>query len=151
MGGGTGLSALFRGLRKLGARVRIRPAARAAQFFLIDGIVTVTDDVGKLLAVCAASISSCRPAHPQLHGALARTALLKTAFSIQVQAGHGLTGHIRESFFLAALTQLARFPRGRVRVRAIVLAISRAHFFHPPRFPNVPLSLLFVNGRRFRG
>jgi uncharacterized cofD-like protein len=150
LGGGTGLSALLRGL-KLHVVPRHDPFP-TAQRPIVDlaAIVTVTDDGG--------SSGRLRREHRILPPGDIRNcmvalskdeALLSRLFQYRFSAGRGLTGHNFGNLFLAALTHVTGDFAEAVRVSSRVLAI-RGRIF-PSTVSNVTLEAILENGQRVHG
>src|SRR5258708_11698311 len=146
MGGGTGLSALLRGLKEHVVRGSDQAPTRERPISDLTAIVTVTDDGGSSgrlrrenRMLPPGDIRNCMVA-------LAKDeALLSRLFQYRFQAGHGLTGHNFGNLFLAALTHVTRdFPEA-VRLSTKVLAIPPRIF--PSTISNVhpPATLLHAN------
>lgn len=150
MGGGTGLSALLRGLKN-------HIASRSESMSLLEqpitdltAIVTVTDDGGSSgrlrrenRMLPPGDIRNCMVALSK------DEALLSRLFQYRFSAGRGLRGHNFGNLFLAALTHVTGDFAEAVRVSGKVLAI-RGRIF-PSTLSNVSLSATLENGRRVRG
>jgi len=150
LGGGTGLSALLRGLREHVVRGPVRLPTRERPISDLAAIVTVTDDGG--------SSGRLRREHRILPPGDIRNcmvalskdeALLSRLFQYRFQAGRGLTGHSFGNLFLAALTHVTGDFVEAVRVSSEVLAI-RGRLF-PSTTANVHLVATLANGKRVRG
>ena len=150
LGGGTGLSALLRGLREHVVRGPDRLPTRDRPLSDLAAIVTVTDDGG--------SSGRLRREHRILPPGDIRNcmvalskdeALLSRLFQYRFHAGRGLTGHSFGNLFLAALTHVTGDFAEAVRVSSKVLAI-RGRIF-PSTTSNVHLVATLANGRRVRG
>ena len=150
LGGGTGLSALLRGLKQ--HVVPRHDPFPTAQRPIVDlaAIVTVTDDGG--------SSGRLRREHRILPPGDIRNcmvalskdeALLSRLFQYRFSAGHGLTGHNFGNLFLAALTHVTGDFAEAVRVSSRVLAI-RGRIF-PSTISNVTLEAVLENGKRVDG
>jgi uncharacterized cofD-like protein len=150
LGGGTGLSALLRGLKNhLAARgdatsLKDRPITDLA------AIVTVTDDGGSSgrlrrenRILPPGDIRNCMVALSK------DEALLGRLFQYRFHAGRGLRGHNFGNLFLAALTHVTGDFAEAVRVSGKVLAI-RGRIF-PSTVSNVDLVATLENGKRVRG
>ncbi len=150
LGGGTGLSALLRGLKNhLAARgdavsLKERPITDLA------AIVTVTDDGGSSgrlrrenRILPPGDIRNCMVALSK------DEALLGRLFQYRFHAGRGLRGHNFGNLFLAALTHVTGDFAEAVRVSGKVLAI-RGRIF-PSTISNVTLVATLENGKRVRG
>jgi uncharacterized cofD-like protein len=150
LGGGTGLSALLRGLKE-------HLALRNADIFTkerpisdIAAIVTVTDDGGSSgrlrrenRMLPPGDIRNCMVALSK------DEALLSRLFQYRFRAGRGLRGHNFGNLFLAALTHVTGDFAEAVRVSSKVLAI-RGRIF-PSTVSNVNLIATLANGKRVRG
>ena len=150
LGGGTGLSALLRGLREHVVRGPDRLPTRERPISDLAAIVTVTDDGG--------SSGRLRREHRILPPGDIRNcmvalskdeALLSRLFQYRFHAGRGLTGHSFGNLFLAALTHVTGDFAEAVRVSSKVLAI-RGRIF-PSTTSNVHLVATLANGKRVRG
>src|SRR5260221_7662233 len=149
-GGGSGLSALLRGLN-------LHVVPRHGQFPtaqrpIVDlaAIVTVTDDGGSSgrlrrenRILPPGDIRNCMVALSK------DEALLSRLFQYRFSAGHGLTGHNFGNLFLAALTHVTGDFAEAVRVSSRVLAI-RGRIF-PSTISNVTLRAILENGKRVHG
>jgi uncharacterized cofD-like protein len=150
LGGGTGLSALLRGLREHVVRGPVRLPNRERPISDLAAIVTVTDDGGSSgrlrrenRMLPPGDIRNCMVALSK------DEALLSRLFQYRFQAGRGLTGHNFGNLFLAALTHVTGDFAEAVRVSSKVLAI-RGRIF-PSTVSNVHLVATLVNGKRVRG
>jgi uncharacterized cofD-like protein len=150
LGGGTGLSALLRGL-KLHVVPRHDPFP-TAQRPIVDlaAIVTVTDDGGSSgrlrrenRILPPGDIRNCMVALSK------DEALLSRLFQYRFSEGHGLSGHNFGNLFLAALTHVTGDFAEAVRVSSRVLAI-RGRIF-PSTVSNVTLEATLENGQRVHG
>jgi uncharacterized cofD-like protein len=150
LGGGTGLSALLRGL-KLHVVPRHDPYP-TAQRPIVDlaAIVTVTDDGGSSgrlrrenRILPPGDIRNCMVALSK------DEALLSRLFQFRFCAGNGLKGHNFGNLFLAALTHVTGDFAEAVRVSSRVLAI-RGRIF-PSTVSNVTLEATLENGQRVHG
>jgi uncharacterized cofD-like protein len=148
LGGGTGLSALLRGLKKYIAERGKHQASRPIG--TLTAVVTVTDDGGssgrlrrEYQVLPPGDIRNCMVA-------LSRDeALLGDLFQYRFPAGRGLAGHSFGNLFLTALTNVTGdFPRA-VQVSAQVLAI-RGRIF-PSTAQNVTLEAELANGKIVKG
>jgi uncharacterized cofD-like protein len=150
LGGGTGLSALLRGLKEHVVRGSDQAPTRERPISDLTAIVTVTDDGGSSgrlrrenRMLPPGDIRNCMVA-------LAKDeALLSRLFQYRFQAGHGLIGHNFGNLFLAALTHVTGDFAEAVRVSSKVLAI-RGRIF-PSTLANVHLVATLVNGKRIQG
>ena len=150
LGGGTGLSALLRGLKQhVVPRHDPYPTAKRP---IVDlaAIVTVTDDGGSSgrlrrenRVLPPGDIRNCMVALSK------DEALLSRLFQFRFSAGHGLTGHNFGNLFLAALTHVTGDFAEAVRVSSRVLAI-RGRIF-PSTISNVTLEAILENGERVHG
>src|SRR5262250_2169007 len=150
LGGGTGLSALLRGLREHVVRGPDRLPTHERPISDLAAIVTVTDDGG--------SSGRLRREHRILPPGDIRNcmvalskdeALLSRLFQYRFHAGRGLTGHSFGNLFLAALTHVTGDFAEAVRVSSQVLAI-RGRIF-PSTISNVHLVATLANGKRVHG
>lgn len=150
LGGGTGLSALLRGLKQHVVRRTDRRPTRERPIADLAAIVTVTDDGG--------SSGRLRREHRMLPPGDIRNclvalskdeALLSRLFQYRFQAGRGLRGHSFGNLFLTALTQVTGDFAEAVRLSGKVLAI-RGRIF-PSTLSNVHLVATLANGKRVRG
>jgi uncharacterized cofD-like protein len=150
LGGGTGLSALLRGL-KLHVVPRHDPYP-TAQRPIVDlaAIVTVTDDGGSSgrlrrenRVLPPGDIRNCMVALSK------DEALLSRLFQYRFSAGRGLAGHNFGNLFLAALTHITGDFAEAVRVSSRVLAI-RGRIF-PSTVSNATLEAILENGKRVQG
>src|SRR5215470_9651147 len=150
LGGGTGLSALLRGLKQhVVPRHDPYPTAERP---IVDlaAIVTVTDDGGSSgrlrrenRVLPPGDIRNCMVALSK------DEALLSRLFQYRFSAGHGLIGHNFGNLFLAALTHVTGDFAEAVRVSSSVLAI-RGRIF-PSTLSNVSLVATLEDGRRVHG
>ncbi len=148
LGGGTGLSAVLRGLKEhIAERGKRRPKQPISD---LTAIVTVTDDGGssgrlrrEYRVLPPGDIRNCMVA-------LSRDELLLgDLFQYRFPAGRGLAGHSFGNLFLTALTNVTGdFPRA-VQVSAQVLAI-RGRIF-PSTAQNVTLQAELENGKVVAG
>src|SRR5258706_6297087 len=150
LGGGTGLSALLRGLKQ--HVVPRHDPFPTAQRPIVDlaAIVTVTDDGGSSgrlrrenRILPPGDIRNCMVALSK------DETLLSRLFQYRFSAGHGLTGHNFGNLFLAALTHVTGDFAEAVRVSSRVLAI-RGRIF-PSTISNVTLQAILENGKRVHG
>jgi uncharacterized cofD-like protein len=150
LGGGTGLSALLRGLKEHVVRRGDQHPTLKRPVTDLAAIVTVTDDGGSSgrlrrenRILPPGDIRNCMVA-------LANDeALLSRLFQYRFSAGRGLSGHNFGNLFLAALTHVTGDFSEAVRVSAKVLAI-RGRIF-PSTLSNVHLVATLADGRRVRG
>src|SRR5271167_1285399 len=148
LGGGTGLSAVLRGLKEhIAERGKRRPKQSIAD---LTAVVTVTDDGGssgrlrrEYRILPPGDIRNCLVA-------LSRDELLLGhLFQYRFPAGRGLGGHSFGNLFLTALTNVTGdFPRA-VQLSAQVLAI-RGRIF-PSTAQNVTLEAELEDGAIVRG
>ena len=150
LGGGTGLSALLRGLKLHVVRRTDRQPTAERPIADIAAIVTVTDDGGSSgrlrrenRILPPGDIRNCMVALSK------DEALLSRLFQYRFQAGRGLRGHNFGNLFLAALTHVTGDFAEAVRVSSKVLAI-RGRIF-PSTVSNVHLVAKLANGRRVQG
>ncbi len=150
LGGGTGLSALLRGL-KLHVVPRHDPFPTVKRPIVdLAAIVTVTDDGGSSgrlrrenRILPPGDIRNCMVALSK------DEALLSRLFQYRFSAGRGLAGHNFGNLFLAALTHVTGDFAEAVRVSSRVLAI-RGRIF-PSTVSNVTLKAVLENGQRVHG
>lgn len=150
LGGGTGLSALLRGM-KMHVVPRHDPFPSLRRPIVdLAAIVTVTDDGGSSgrlrrenRILPPGDIRNCMVALSK------DEALLSRLFQYRFSAGHGLTGHNFGNLFLAALTHITGDFAEAVRVSSRVLAI-RGRIF-PSTLANVTLKAILENGKLVRG
>jgi uncharacterized cofD-like protein len=150
LGGGTGLSALLRGL-KLHVVPRHDPyPTKKRPIVDLAAIVTVTDDGGSSgrlrrenRILPPGDIRNCMVALSK------DEALLSRLFQYRFAAGLGLKGHNFGNLFLAALTHITGDFAESVRVSSRVLAI-RGRIF-PSTLANVTLKAILENGKLVRG
>ncbi len=150
LGGGTGLSALLRGLKEHVVRRADRHATRERPIADLAAIVTVTDDGGSSgrlrrenRMLPPGDIRNCMVALSK------DEALLGRLFQYRFHAGRGLVGHNFGNLFLAALTHVTGDFAEAVRVSSKVLAI-RGRIF-PSTISNVHLTATLANGQRVSG
>jgi len=150
LGGGTGLSALLRGLKQ--HVVPRHDPYPTAQRPIVDlaAIVTVTDDGGSSgrlrrenRILPPGDIRNCLVALSK------DEALLSRLFQYRFSAGRGLAGHNFGNLFLAALTHVTGDFAEAVRVSSRVLAI-RGRIF-PSTVSNVTLQAILENGKLVHG
>lgn len=150
LGGGTGLSALLRGLKEHLARRNADIFTKERPISDIAAIVTVTDDGGSSgrlrrenRMLPPGDIRNCMVALSK------DEALLSRLFQYRFRAGRGLRGHNFGNLFLAALTHVTGDFAEAVRVSSKVLAI-RGRIF-PSTVSNVNLIATLATGKRVRG
>jgi uncharacterized cofD-like protein len=149
IGGGTGLSALLRGLKRHVVEPR-RRARLKPTISRLTAVVTVTDEGGssgrlrrEFQILPPGDIRNCMVA-------LAEDEKLFTQlFNYRFEGGRGLSGHSFGNLFLAALTGLTRDFAKAVRVSSEVLAI-RGEIF-PSTLSDVRLKALLQDGRTLSG
>ena len=150
LGGGTGLSALLRGLKQHVVPRHDPYPTRAHPIVDLAAIVTVTDDGGSSgrlrrenRILPPGDIRNCMVALSK------DEALLSRLFQFRFSAGQGLAGHNFGNLFLAALTHVTGDFAEAVRVSSRVLAI-RGRIF-PSTVSNVTLQAVLENGQRVHG
>lgn len=150
LGGGTGLSALLRGLKEHVLRRSDQQPTAKRPIGDLAAIVTVTDDGGSSgrlrrenRILPPGDIRNCMVALSK------DEALLSHLFQYRFQAGRGLRGHNFGNLFLAALTHVTGDFAEAVRVSSKVLAI-RGRIF-PSTVSNVHLVATLADGRRVQG
>lgn len=157
LGGGTGLSALLRGLKRHVAQRKPfalpeGPAAaqEAAAIAELAAVVTVTDDGGssgrlrreyKILP--PGDIRNCMVALSK------DEALLGRLFQYRFASGHGLRGHSFGNLFLTAMTHITGDFNEAVKLSGEVLAIRGR--IYPSTLRNVALEAVLENGKRVAG
>jgi uncharacterized cofD-like protein len=150
LGGGTGLSALLRGLKEHVVRGDDKNPNAERPISDLAAIVTVTDDGGSSgrlrrenRILPPGDIRNCMVALSK------DEALLGRLFQYRFHAGRGLTGHNFGNLFLAALTHITGDFTEAIRESSRVLA-TRGRIF-PSTLANVHLVATLTNGRRVRG
>ena len=150
LGGGTGLSALLRGLKEHVVLRTDHHASRERPIADLAAIVTVTDDGGSSgrlrrenRILPPGDIRNCMVALSK------DEALLGRLFQYRFHAGHGLVGHNFGNLFLAALTHVTGDFAEAVRVSSKVLAI-RGRIF-PSTISNVHLTATLADGQHVSG
>ena len=150
LGGGTGLSALLRGLKQHVLRGGDKNPNAERPISDLAAIVTVTDDGGSSgrlrrenRILPPGDIRNCMVALSK------DEALLGRLFQYRFHAGRGLIGHNFGNLFLAALTHITGDFTEAIRESSKVLAI-RGRIF-PSTLANVHLVATLTNGRRVRG
>jgi uncharacterized cofD-like protein len=149
IGGGTGLSAVLRGLKRHVEEVA-RPATIEPRITRLTAVVTVTDEGGSsgrlrrdFRILPPGDIRNCMVA-------LAEDEKLMTQlFKYRFASGHGLKGHSLGNLFLAALTHLTRDFAKAVRLSSEVLAI-RGEIF-PSTLSDIRLKAQLRGGRVIYG
>lgn len=150
LGGGTGLSALLRGLKEYVVRRSDHQPTCERPITDLAAVVTVTDDGGSSgrlrrenRMLPPGDIRNCMVA-------LAKDeTLLTRLFQYRFHAGRGLSGHNFGNLFLTALTHVTGDFGEAVRVSAKVLAV-RGRIF-PSTLSNVHLVATLANGKRVHG
>jgi uncharacterized cofD-like protein len=150
LGGGTGLSALLRGLKEHVIRRSDHQPTAGRPILDLAAIVTVTDDGGSSgrlrrenRMLPPGDVRNCMVA-------LAKDeTLLTRLFQYRFRAGRGLSGHNFGNLFLTALTHVTGDFAEAVRVSAKVLAV-RGRIF-PSTLENVHLVATLSNGQRVHG
>ena len=150
LGGGTGLSALLRGLKEHVVRRSDRQATAERPITDLAAIVTVTDDGGSSgrlrrenRMLPPGDIRNCMVALSK------DETLLSRLFQYRFHAGRGLRGHNFGNLFLAALTHVTGDFAEAVRVSSKVLAV-RGRIF-PSTLSNVHLVAALANGKQVQG
>jgi uncharacterized cofD-like protein len=150
LGGGTGLSALLRGLKEHVVRGDDKNPSAQRPISDLAAIVTVTDDGGSSgrlrrenRILPPGDIRNCMVALSK------DEALLGRLFQYRFHAGRGLTGHNFGNLFLAALTHITGDFTEAIRESSRVLA-TRGRIF-PSTLANVHLVATLENGRRVHG
>lgn len=150
MGGGTGLSALLRGLREHVVRRGDPCPTLDRPITDLAAIVTVTDDGGSSgrlrrenRMLPPGDIRNCMVALSK------DEALLSRLFQYRFHAGRGLRGHNFGNLFLAALSHVTGDFAEAIRVSSKVLAV-RGRIF-PSTLSNVHLVATLANGTRVHG
>jgi uncharacterized cofD-like protein len=150
LGGGTGLSALLRGLKQNVVRRSDHHPTLARPITDLAAIVTVTDDGGSSgrlrrenRMLPPGDIRNCMVALSK------DEALLSRLFQYRFRAGRGLRGHNFGNLFLAALTHVTGDFAEAVRVSSKVLAV-RGRIF-PSTLSNVHLIATLADGKRVKG
>jgi uncharacterized cofD-like protein len=145
IGGGTGLSALLRGLKHHVAE-RSRRAQLKPNISRLTAVVTVTDEGGSsgrlrrdFQILPPGDIRNCMVALAE------DEELFTRLFNYRFAGGEGLEGHSFGNLFLAALTHLTRDFAKAVRVSSEVLAI-RGEIF-PSTLSDVRLKAHLQDGR----
>jgi uncharacterized cofD-like protein len=150
LGGGTGLSALLRGLKENVVRRSDQHATRERPITDLVAIVTVTDDGGSSgrlrrenRMLPPGDIRNCMVALSK------DEALMGRLFQYRFQAGRGLRGHNFGNLFLTALTEVTGDFAEAVRVTSRVLAI-RGRIF-PSTLSNIHLIATLADGCKVHG
>lgn len=150
LGGGTGLSTILRGLKRVSfGQYGERHAAGAPQLE-IGAVVTVSDDGGSsgrlrraLDILATGDIRNCMVALAE------DEALLSRLFQYRFSNGRGLRGHSFGNLFLAALTHVTGDFHQAIQLSSEVLAIH-GHIF-PSTLKNVELVAEMASGRKMVG
>ncbi len=150
LGGGTGLSALLRGLKEHVVRRSDQHPTLKRPITDLAAIVTVTDDGGSSgrlrrenRILPPGDIRNCMVALSK------DEALLSRLFQYRFHVGRGLRGHNFGNLFLAALTHVTGDFAEAVRVSCKVLAV-RGRIF-PSTLSNVHLVATLADGKRVQG
>src|SRR6266550_7723699 len=151
IGGGTGLSALLKGLKHFVSLPVERSSATPVEPVIsgLCAVVTVSDDGGssgrlrkELNMLPPGDIRNCIVALSQ------DEALLSRLFQHRFSKG-GLEGHNFGNLFLAALTSITKDFGEAVRLSSEIL-LTRGHIY-PATTANVELEALMEDGTRVRG
>ena len=150
LGGGTGLSAILRGLKRIAHGPYGEPRAANAPFLDIGAVVTVSDDGGSsgrlrraLDILATGDIRSCMVALAE------DEALLSRLFQYRFPDGRGLRGHSFGNLFLAALARVTGDFHQAIQLSSEVLAIH-GHIY-PSTLKNVQLVAEMASGRKMVG
>jgi uncharacterized cofD-like protein len=150
LGGGTGLSALLRGLKNHVVRRSDRHATTERPIADLVAIVTVTDDGGSSgrlrrenRMLPPGDIRNCMVALSK------DEALMGRLFQFRFSSGRGLRGHNFGNLFLTALTHVTGDFVEAVRESSKVLA-TRGRIF-PSTLSNVHLAATLTNGKKVAG
>jgi uncharacterized cofD-like protein len=151
IGGGTGLSALLRGLKAFVLHhTPDAPPAGTGPYADITAVVTVTDDGGssgrlrrELGTLPPGDIRNCMVALSE------DEALLSQLFQYRFKSGRGLKGHSFGNLFLSAMTSLTGDFAKAIAFSSEVLA-SRGRIF-PSTSENVTLTAELESGERVAG
>ncbi len=145
IGGGTGLSALLKGLKHLS-----RSFDQESLLVDITAVVTVTDDGGSsgrlrrdFDVLPPGDIRNCMVALSE------DEALLSQLFQYRFQSGRGLAGHSFGNLFLTALTHITGEFSEAVKQSSKALAIMGS--IYPSTAANVQLEAEMVGGTLVRG
>jgi len=150
LGGGTGLSALLRGLKEHVIRDRDKNPTPDLPISDLAAIVTVTDDGGSSGRLRRETGSSLPVISVIAWSRFPTTRLCWAAcFNIAFMLAAVLIGHNFGNLFLAALTHITGDFTEAIRESSKVLAI-RGRIF-PSTLANVHLVATLTNGRRVRG
>ncbi len=150
LGGGTGLSTILRGLKRLALGPYPASSAADAPFLDLGAVVTVSDDGGSsgrlrraFDILATGDIRSCMVALAEDEALLARL------FQYRFSNGRGLRGHSFGNLFLAALTHVTGDFHQAIQLSSEVLAIH-GHIF-PSTLKNVELVAEMASGRKLVG
>jgi uncharacterized cofD-like protein len=150
LGGGTGLSALLRGLKNHVVRRSDQHATPERPITDLVAIVTVTDDGGSSgrlrrenRMLPPGDIRNCMVALSK------DEALMGRLFQYRFASGRGLRGHNFGNLFLTALTHVTGDFAEAVRESSKVLA-TRGRIF-PSTLTNVHLAATLANGKKVAG
>jgi uncharacterized cofD-like protein len=151
IGGGTGLSALLRGLKAFAAQHPHDDAPKMPGPTVdITAVVTVTDDGGssgrlrrELGTLPPGDIRNCMVALSE------DEALLSQLFQYRFESGRGLKGHSFGNLFLSAMTHLTGDFARAIAISSEVLA-SRGRIY-PSTSENVTLTAVLDNGVKVSG
>lgn len=150
LGGGTGLSTILRGLKRISHGQYGQPRGPEAPFLDIGAVVTVSDDGGSsgrlrraLDILATGDIRNCMVALAE------DEALLSRLFQYRFSDGRGLRGHSFGNLFLAALTRVTGDFHQAIQLSSEVLAIH-GHIF-PSTLKNAQLVAEMASGRKLVG
>jgi uncharacterized cofD-like protein len=150
LGGGTGLSAILRGLKRIANPQFGEVRAADAPLLEIGAVVTVSDDGGSsgrlrraLDILATGDIRNCMVALAE------DETLLSRLFQYRFANGRGLRGHSFGNLFLAALTDVTGDFHQAIQLSSEVLAIH-GHIF-PSTLKNVQLVAEMASGRKVVG
>jgi uncharacterized cofD-like protein len=149
IGGGTGLSALLRGL-KLNVAEPFRPAPLPPVISRLTAVVTVTDEGGSsgrlrrdFRVLPPGDVRNCLVALAE------DEKLLTQLFNYRFSTGRGLRGHSLGNLLVTALTHLTHDFAQAVRVSSEVLAIRGE--IYPATLSDVRLKAMRRDGRMIYG
>ena len=153
IGGGTGLSAVLKGLKRYSphhSTFDLAPTAEEGIIAELCAVVTVSDDGGssgrlrkELNMLPPGDIRNCIVALSE------DEALLSRLFQHRFLKGSGLEGHSFGNLFLAALTSITSDFSEAVRLSSEIL-LTRGHIY-PSTTSHIELEALFEDGTRVRG
>jgi len=154
IGGGTGLSAVLKGLKRYSPHPVSDPESnhKAANGIIseLSAVVTVSDDGGssgrlrkELNMLPPGDIRNCIVALSE------DEALLSRLFQHRFLKGSGLEGHSFGNLFLAALTSITSDFSEAVRLSSEIL-LTRGHIY-PSTTSHIELEAQFEDGSRVRG